>query len=272
MKLECLENTDCAADRSCVNNLCVDVCAEGSNSGACGPNSQCNTVNHTPLCSCAPGFNGDPRIGCSRILTCARDNECPTNMMCAFGVCSRKNISSARFYMRIFWKRFYLLSVARCSSIRECLDTQVCASGKCVPRCTKNTDCPGAPGLSQCRGGVCVAQDQCRRDFDCGQNQVCRRSRQPRQRGGNRRRNGSGKKCVDVCKVPNACGKNAGCRGVSHKAQCICPKGFFGNPFDQKQGCLKKLCNDNSDCPGDGKCENFVCTAPQEGETCYFKV
>ncbi len=86
--MECVENTDCSADKSCLNNKCVDVCKEDS--GACGSNAKCTTVNHTPLCACARGFDGDPRVGCSRVLTCARDNECPTNMMCAFGICSRK--------------------------------------------------------------------------------------------------------------------------------------------------------------------------------------
>lgn len=87
--MECVENTDCPTDKSCVNSRCVDVCKEDA-AGACGANAKCATVNHTPLCSCRPGFNGDPRIGCSRILNCGRDSECPTNMMCAFGICSRK--------------------------------------------------------------------------------------------------------------------------------------------------------------------------------------
>ena len=87
VKLQCLENIDCSASQSCVNGNCVDVC---SLSGACGSNSDCKTLNHIPLCSCQNGFSGDPRIGCSRLLECTRDRECPTNMVCAFGICAGK--------------------------------------------------------------------------------------------------------------------------------------------------------------------------------------
>lgn len=91
VEMECVENTNCPADRSCVNNKCEDVC---SLEGACGPNSQCTTINHIPLCSCNNGFSGDPRIGCTRIIQCANDIECPTNMMCAFGVCAGTYVHS----------------------------------------------------------------------------------------------------------------------------------------------------------------------------------
>ena len=87
VELECVENTDCSSGESCVNNKCEDVCRLD---GVCGTNADCRTRNHVPLCSCREGFNGDPRIGCNRVIACARDVECPTNMMCAFGVCSRE--------------------------------------------------------------------------------------------------------------------------------------------------------------------------------------
>ena len=187
MELECVENTDCSATESCVNNKCEDVCRLD---GVCGTNANCRTRNHVPLCSCREGFDGDPRIGCNRVIACARDVECPTNMMCAFGVCS-----------------------PRCSSIRDCLETQVCANEKCVPKCASDRDCPS--GVSRCRGGVCVLNEGCSNDGDCNDSHVCRPSA-----AANFRR-----ECVDACTVPNACGKNAGCRAVGHKAQCICPQG-----------------------------------------------
>ena len=85
--LQCIENNDCDSGKSCVKNQCVDVCRLD---GVCGGNAQCTTINHTPLCSCAPGHTGDPTVGCTRIQQCAVQNDCPNNMICAFGVCSRK--------------------------------------------------------------------------------------------------------------------------------------------------------------------------------------
>ena len=85
--LQCVENNDCDSGKSCVKNQCVDVCRLD---GVCGGNAQCTTINHTPLCSCAPGHTGDPTVGCTRIQQCAVQNDCPNNMICAFGVCSRK--------------------------------------------------------------------------------------------------------------------------------------------------------------------------------------
>ena len=86
-QLACIENNDCAVGKSCVSNECVDVC---SLSGVCGPNAKCSVVNHTPLCSCQEGFTGEPTQGCSPVLQCTGPNDCPNNMICAFGVCSRK--------------------------------------------------------------------------------------------------------------------------------------------------------------------------------------
>ena len=85
--LECVENNDCSPGTSCVKNACVDVCQLD---GVCGVNAICATINHTPLCSCQPGFTGDPTVGCNKIQQCATQNDCPNNLICAFGVCSRK--------------------------------------------------------------------------------------------------------------------------------------------------------------------------------------
>ena len=85
--LQCIENTDCDSGKSCVKNTCVDVCRLD---GVCGNNAKCTTINHTPLCSCDAGYTGDPTVGCTRIQQCAVQNDCPTNMICAFGLCARK--------------------------------------------------------------------------------------------------------------------------------------------------------------------------------------
>lgn len=60
---ECIVNSDCASNKACVNNKCKDPCP-----GTCGPNAECQTVAHTPSCSCLPSYTGDPFRYCSLII------------------------------------------------------------------------------------------------------------------------------------------------------------------------------------------------------------
>lgn len=58
---ECVVSSACAPYHSCVNERCVDPCP-----GTCGLNAQCHVINHSPLCSCNPGYTGDPFYRCTR--------------------------------------------------------------------------------------------------------------------------------------------------------------------------------------------------------------
>ncbi len=144
--------------------------------------------------------------------------------------------------------------LARCSSLRECLENQACVNGVCVAKCRGVEDCPAK---SACKGGICVEDEQCSRHRDCGSKEACIAD----PASGRRR-------CTDVCTIPNICGKNAGCSAGSHKAHCKCPRGFYGNPDDDKVGCVKKQCERNSHCPDDQVCQNYGCVPPPEGK-CY---
>ena len=55
----CTQSSDCSPSQNCVNQLCVDPCP-----GTCGPRSTCNVVNHAPVCSCRPGYEGDAYRNC----------------------------------------------------------------------------------------------------------------------------------------------------------------------------------------------------------------
>lgn len=57
---ECVLNTDCASNRACIRNRCQDPCP-----GTCGPNADCQVVNHLPSCTCRPGYTGDPFRYCN---------------------------------------------------------------------------------------------------------------------------------------------------------------------------------------------------------------
>lgn len=59
---ECVMNTDCARDRACIRNKCIDPCI-----GTCGQNAQCQTINHIPMCSCPAGMSGNAFVSCSPV-------------------------------------------------------------------------------------------------------------------------------------------------------------------------------------------------------------
>lgn len=56
---ECMVSSECAQDKACVNQKCVDPCP-----GTCGLNARCQVVNHNPICSCSAGYTGDPFVRC----------------------------------------------------------------------------------------------------------------------------------------------------------------------------------------------------------------
>lgn len=58
-KPECMVSSECAQNKACVHQKCVDPCP-----GTCGLNARCQVVSHNPICSCPPGHSGDPFIRC----------------------------------------------------------------------------------------------------------------------------------------------------------------------------------------------------------------
>lgn len=56
---ECVVSSECPLNKACLNEKCADPCP-----GTCGQNARCNVVNHNPICSCSPGYTGDPFTGC----------------------------------------------------------------------------------------------------------------------------------------------------------------------------------------------------------------
>lgn len=59
---ECVTNTDCALDRACIRNKCMDPCP-----GTCGQNALCSVYNHVPMCTCPAGMAGNAFVQCSTL-------------------------------------------------------------------------------------------------------------------------------------------------------------------------------------------------------------
>lgn len=56
---ECTVSSECALDKACISQKCQDPCP-----GVCGVHSKCVVHNHSPICSCADGYTGDPFTLC----------------------------------------------------------------------------------------------------------------------------------------------------------------------------------------------------------------
>ena len=59
---ECTIDAECPGNRACINEKCQDPCT-----GACGANTLCTVIKHSPVCSCQHGYTGDPFSGCTII-------------------------------------------------------------------------------------------------------------------------------------------------------------------------------------------------------------
>lgn len=57
---ECTINSECPSQQACINQKCRDPCP-----GACGLNTVCRVINHTPTCLCIDGYVGNPFINCN---------------------------------------------------------------------------------------------------------------------------------------------------------------------------------------------------------------
>lgn len=58
---ECVSNSDCSPQLSCIQQKCKDPCP-----GSCGINAECHVVSHTPNCICLQGYTGDPFTMCNK--------------------------------------------------------------------------------------------------------------------------------------------------------------------------------------------------------------
>lgn len=57
LSVGCRANSECPSDTACLNTRCVKPCD-------CGEHTECHVINHRPICTCLPGYQGNPNIGC----------------------------------------------------------------------------------------------------------------------------------------------------------------------------------------------------------------
>lgn len=59
---ECVSSSECPSNKACINQKCTDPCP-----ASCGRNSNCRVINHSPHCTCVPGYTGDAFSVCFQL-------------------------------------------------------------------------------------------------------------------------------------------------------------------------------------------------------------
>ena len=131
---ECVVNSDCPADKACINRKCQDPCP-----GLCGINARCEVRNHLPLCICFQGYFGDPFSECRKpvstspapeIIDPCQPSPCGINAVCR----ERNGAASCTCFPEMFGDP-YIECKPECSINPECPDDKACVNNKCVDPC-----------------------------------------------------------------------------------------------------------------------------------------
>lgn len=89
---ECILNSECPRDKTCLKNKCKDPCP-----GTCGQNAVCDVVNHIPVCSCIPGYIGDP------FVSCRTQPQGKCNKILFIWISRKINNSCNKIIIKLFW-------------------------------------------------------------------------------------------------------------------------------------------------------------------------
>lgn len=90
-EVRCRTDYDCSDTEKCRENAvgqaeCLNAC---DGPVACGRNAECTAQHHEPLCTCKPGYHGNPRddkIGCQPI-ECQTSEQCSNDKFCEEYTC-----------------------------------------------------------------------------------------------------------------------------------------------------------------------------------------
>lgn len=140
---ECVMNSDCPRDKSCVNNKCKDPCP-----GTCGLNAECHVNNHVPNCVCLPGFTGNPLSSCRQVLTQPSKDSL---LLYLFSLSLDSSTYSFLSYLAIVEPTnpcqpspcgpFSQCRVVNLHAVCSCQANYVGAPPMCRPECSVSTDC-----------------------------------------------------------------------------------------------------------------------------------
>ncbi|CAB4059875.1 unnamed protein product [Lepeophtheirus salmonis] len=281
-KPECILNSDCQPNLSCMNMRCKDPCI-----GTCGINAICTVINHRPICKCIPGYVGDQFNQClhkpkpevpTNDISC-NPSPCGPNSNCdirgsriVFVVVSQDTLVALQIVvLNLFCDCFdgYRGNpYSQCHKIpvgNEKLPPKPCTPSPCGSNanciCSHKLACIGKRCRDPCKGS-CGIQAQC---TVINHNAICSCSAGFRGDPYVQCTKNPPVKPVDLCSR-NPCGPNAKCVSRNNAVGCICNPGYFGNPHIE----CRPECVINNDCPYNKACIQQKCIDPCQG-ACGYK-
>lgn len=255
---ECVLNTDCPRDRTCVRNRCENPCTDACGNSThllikkyfnyisyfIGSNAECRVANHVPVCVCQPGFTGNPFSSCQPTPvvgepgTIDREDSCNPNPCGTNAECRQQGASgNVCVCLPGLLGDPYVACKPECVTNSDCSNNKACIAQKC------KDPCPGACGVNaRCQvvghNPVCSCPNGYTGDPfircqprpavietpvvkpECEVDPDCQTTQACVEQ-----------RCIDPClQRPGICAPNAECRVVQHRPVCVCAEGFTGNP------------------------------------------
>lgn len=194
--VECQMDVDCPQDRACLNQRCINPCADTTNP-PCAPNAICYVRNHATGCRCPDYLPvGNPLAYCERSAPptpaepeCRIDSNCPTQLACINEHC-----------------------VNPCVELKPCTSSAKCNVLDSTPLRTLTCTCPDgwiSNKDGECKAVVVPKPPGCESDDDCKTEEAC---------------------INRICRNPCNCGYNTKCFVKNHRPICSCKVGYDGNP------------------------------------------
>ena len=242
-KPECIVNSECPAEKACINQHCKDPCP-----GVCGHNADCYVSNHIPNCRCVSGFTGDAFTTCQRITTSPTPTEvidpCNPSPCGSNAICNAKSRAAACQCITGYFGDPYIACRPECTINPECPSSKACRDQKCID------PCPGLCGVNaNCQVVNHFATCKCDTGYRGDPFTSCQRiilTTEPIK--------------ADPCD-PNPCGDNSlPPRIIGERCHCVCQHDMIGFPPNCRPECIV-----NSDCSSETACINRKCQDPCPG-------
>lgn len=277
----CRSNTECQLSESCINERCVNPCN-------CGQNADCYVSNHYPVCTCKPGYSGNPQFGCIK-LGCESDSECSDDKTCYNGECvnpcsltdpcpisaicyGNNHRATCKCPPGLQGNPFERCERAECYSDYECPNDRACVDKYCVDPCKQNNPCANnaicfvSNHNSNCKCPESMplgnpfsycdrARDpepECRVDGDCPTQLACINNA-----------------CKNPCRELSPCAKSAQCTVLDslpvRTMICSCPELWVPDVNGECRKIIppvKTGCSADIDCPDTETCINGQCRNP----------
>lgn len=241
---ECTIDAECSSNQACINEKCVNPCP-----GSCGINSICTVVKHTTICSCPPGYEGDPLIHCSiaeapttqrsQVTSPCVPSPCGTN-----AECRERNGAGACYCLEGFEGNPYEGCKRECDTNDDCNSHLACSRFKCVDPCVgvcgTYAVCSVRNHIPECRCPPGLEGDPFVHCIEEAVTVSPTRDENP-------------------CS-PSPCGPNSQCRNFNGQGVCSCLIGFIGTPPQCRPECVV-----SSECSYDKACVNQKCIDPCPG-------